>query len=183
MFCPHCGESITDQPNFCPKCGQALYSAPSALPHEAVDPTVTWLLWGFLGTFGAHRFYLGQIAWGVAYLLTGGFCGIGWLIDLFFLPGWIRERNAQSAPVADSGSNTALIHAVLVSMCCCMPCGIVAIVYACKANTCTRLGDAEGAERLRARAETWSLVGFIIGLISNLLLTLCQILPPLLLSE
>jgi TM2 domain-containing membrane protein YozV len=32
---------------------------------------VTFLLWFFLGVFGAHRFYLGDIGLGIAMLLLG----------------------------------------------------------------------------------------------------------------
>lgn len=45
---------------------------------------VAFLLCTFLGTFGAHRFYLGYIGIGVVQLLTAGGCGIWAFID------WIR---------------------------------------------------------------------------------------------
>lgn len=54
---------------------------------------VAYLFWFFLGFFGAHRFYLGHFWWGVAYLLTGAFGGIGWVIDLFLIPGCVRDHN------------------------------------------------------------------------------------------
>jgi len=38
---------------------------------------------GFLGVAGAHRFYIDEIGMGVLYLLTGGLCVIGTIIDLF----------------------------------------------------------------------------------------------------
>lgn len=37
----------------------------------------------FLGIFGAHKFYQGKPGMGVLYLLTGGLCGIGVLVDFF----------------------------------------------------------------------------------------------------
>ena len=36
----------------------------------------------FFGVFGGHYFYVGRIGMGILYLLTLGFFGIGWLIDL-----------------------------------------------------------------------------------------------------
>lgn len=46
-----------------------------------------------LGVFGVHRFYLGHTGWGIAYLLTFGFVGIGVLIDLFFIPTYVINYN------------------------------------------------------------------------------------------
>lgn len=39
------------------------------------------VLCGFLGFLGIHRFYLGYIGLGVLMLLTGGCCGILWIVD------------------------------------------------------------------------------------------------------
>ncbi len=43
------------------------------------DETTTLILavLGFVVVAGVHRFYLGQIGMGLAYLLTAGFCFIG----------------------------------------------------------------------------------------------------------
>lgn len=46
---------------------------------------VTLILLVFLGFLGVHRFYLGDIGIGLLYLLTGGLCGIGFIIDLILL--------------------------------------------------------------------------------------------------
>lgn len=47
------------------------------------SPMTTILLAWLLGGFGADRFYLDQTGLGVVKLLTGGGCGIWWLIDIF----------------------------------------------------------------------------------------------------
>lgn len=59
------------------------------------DTGIAYLLWLLLGAFGGHKFYLGRIGWGVAYLLTFGFLGIGVLIDLFTLPSQVRNANSR----------------------------------------------------------------------------------------
>ena len=51
-------------------------------------------LWFFLGIIGIHRFYLGHIGIGILYLLTGGLCGIGWIVDgILFLIGSLEPKN------------------------------------------------------------------------------------------
>ena len=57
------------------------------------------LLAFFLGSFGAHRFYLGQTGWGILYLL---FC---WtfiphlvsFVECFLLPGRVRRYHEDLA--------------------------------------------------------------------------------------
>lgn len=44
-----------------------------------------------LGFAGAHRFYLGRTYTAVFYLCTGGFCGIGLIIDFFMLPFMVAD--------------------------------------------------------------------------------------------
>lgn len=44
---------------------------------------------------GVHRFYAGRHVTGVIWLLTFGFLGIGQFIDLFLIPGMIREANLR----------------------------------------------------------------------------------------
>jgi len=55
---------------------------------------VAYLLWFFLGLFGAHKFYVGKVGMGVVYLFTAGLFGIGWFIDLFTLGNQVDIANA-----------------------------------------------------------------------------------------
>ena len=45
-----------------------------------------YMLWLFLGLFGAHRFYVGRTGSGIVWLCTFGLFGIGWIIDAFLIP-------------------------------------------------------------------------------------------------
>ena len=63
------------------------------------DAAVGVLLAVFLGSFGAHRFYLGQNGIAIIYIL---FCWtlvphVVALIEAFFMPGRVRRWNEQMA--------------------------------------------------------------------------------------
>ena len=56
--------------------------------------TIGYLLWIF-GFTGAHRFYFGKPISGTIWFFTLGLLGIGWLIDLFLMPGMERDAEEQ----------------------------------------------------------------------------------------
>ena len=78
--------------------GQATYFAQGYRGKRKDSSTVLILnLLGFLFLAGVHRFYLGQIAMGIIYLLTGGFCFVGTIIDIFLHKSMVETYNMQKA--------------------------------------------------------------------------------------
>jgi TM2 domain-containing membrane protein YozV len=93
------------------------YGVPAqmVLPMPYKDSTAAWLLWFFLGAFGAHHFYLGRTQWGVAYaigfvvswllaVVIIGFLGlialfILWIIDATKMSERLRQCNAHAFAV------------------------------------------------------------------------------------
>ena len=57
-----------------------------------------------------------------------------------------------------------LVQAILVTIFCCLPFGIVAIVFAAQVNGKLERGDHEGALRASKTAKLWSWVSFGVGL-------------------
>jgi TM2 domain-containing membrane protein YozV len=108
--CPNCGGTAfltDDEPT--PAAPQP--AAPQPAPHivyveQPVVKTVyverrtsekSWLaallLCLFVGGLGIHRFYVGKVGTGIMFLLTGGWCGLGWLIDLIMIAtGAFRDK-------------------------------------------------------------------------------------------
>lgn len=64
------------------------------LREESHNPGIGYILWIF-GFTGAHRFYYGKPITGTIWFFTAGLLGIGWLIDLFLIPGMDRDANRR----------------------------------------------------------------------------------------
>ena len=62
--------------------------------NETHSKTIGYILWIF-GFTGSHRFYYGKPVTGTIWFFTLGLLGIGWLIDLFLIPGMDREANLR----------------------------------------------------------------------------------------
>lgn len=56
--------------------------------------TIGYIMWLF-GFTGAHRFYFGKRWTGLLWWCSFGLFGIGWMIDLFFIPGLRRAAGAR----------------------------------------------------------------------------------------
>lgn len=73
----------------------------------------TYILWGVLGYWGAHRFAMGQIKWGFYYLCTfGGLC-MGWIIDAWRLPDLYHDSLVRGDAPSDD-DNYSLIDAYIL---------------------------------------------------------------------
>ena len=58
---------------------------------------------------------------------------------------------------------TYLIQSVLVTAFCCLPFGVVAVVYAAQAGAKQAAGDYAGAQRAAASAKMWCWIAFGLG--------------------
>jgi len=76
------------------KIGNKLMTAPAT---EGGKSQVTALiLVALIGGLGIHRFYLGYTWQGIVQLLTGGGCGIWWIIDLVrIITGDLKPKNGD----------------------------------------------------------------------------------------
>ncbi|MFT4127589.1 MAG: CD225/dispanin family protein [Gordonia sp. (in: high G+C Gram-positive bacteria)] len=61
----------------------------------------------------------------------------------------------RPAPAIKPDSN--LVWGILTTVLCCVPLGVVAIVYAAKVDKLWLLGDVEGARKASAAARNWSI--------------------------
>jgi TM2 domain-containing membrane protein YozV len=68
----------------------------SAFQPPTHSKAVGYILWIF-GFLGAHRFYFGRPVSGAIWFFTLGLLGVGWVIDLFLIPGLARSANRTYA--------------------------------------------------------------------------------------
>jgi TM2 domain-containing membrane protein YozV len=69
-------------------------NAPIADTKNTHSKAIGYVLWIF-GFTGAHRFYYGKPVTGTIWFFTFGLLGVGWLIDLFLIPGMDRKADAR----------------------------------------------------------------------------------------
>ena len=113
MYCPNCGIELPENTQYCEYCGteqsvknqsnetrtthttstiEVNVTNPNPRPtysnYGNVSPKsrlVVIILWFFFGVLGVHYFYAGRIGMGLLWLITGGFFGIGWIIDILVI--------------------------------------------------------------------------------------------------
>jgi hypothetical protein len=68
-----------------------------------------------------------------------------------------------------------LVQSILVTLCCCLPFGIVAIINAVQVNNKIAAGDIEGARRASDQAKMWCWIGFGIGIVANIIGAIIQV--------
>ena len=125
-YCAYCKAKVFNPNQKCPNCGSTAFRTddeptpqpsepkveyhtvyvekPVYVTREAVMPTsrkswgVALVLCLLFGGAGFHRFYVGKVGSGIMYLLTVGWFGIGWLVDVItILTG--NFRDAYGLPV------------------------------------------------------------------------------------
>ena len=82
----------------------------------------------------------------------------------------------QPEPVEPCPS-TNLVWAIISTVLCCLPAGVVAIVYAMKVTNKYREGDIEGAKRASETGAWWCIASIILGIILQPVMSAFSLLP------
>jgi len=81
-----------------------------------------------------------------------------------------QEQPPQSSQVPDEAPpQNYLVWAILTTILCCLPFGVVSIIYAAQVNSKWQAGDREGAINSSKNARIWAWVAFGVGLGSFLI--------------
>ena len=144
MDCPFCGGSNPEGAKFCMHCSGPLEQRPKpSVSKPASDPTTQPMT-------APLTPQMGKSPTPVTPGATPGVPGA--------TPGIPAAGSAK--PLVPSH----LVWAILTTLFCCLPFGIVAIVYASQVSSKLAAGDIEGATEASGKAKTWCWVSFGVGL-------------------
>ena len=89
----------------------------------------------------------------------------------FVVPKVIATSSAPSEN-ADSSKTTKvpnyMIWSILATLLCCLPSGIVRIIYSAKTTSLVEKGDYSGALTASAKAKVWCVVSLILGIVMSI---------------
>jgi len=74
-----------------------------------------------------------------------------------------QQQPYQQQPVIQP--KNWLVESILVTIFCCLPFGIVGIVFASQVNSKFAGGDYAGAEKASKEAGKWTKIGIFIGIV------------------
>jgi len=87
----------------------------------------------------------------------------------------MKVSQPQFAPANRVEVKSGLVQAILVTLFCCLPFGIVAIVYAAKVSGLVAAGDIAGAQEAARKSNMWAWVSVGVGLVANIIMIIINV--------
>lgn len=79
-----------------------------------------------------------------------------------------------AAPVVPPHIPSNLGLAIFSTLCCCLPFGVVAIVFASQVSSYIAAGNYDAARKSAENAKTWSIISIILGLFGSVIWGIIQ---------
>ena len=83
--------------------------------------------------------------------------------------GYYQQNNFNGMPQEPVNCVPYLILSIVSTLCCCLPFGVVGIVFSAKINSAMLAGNLEEAQNNAKMARIWIIVSFAIGLLTWLI--------------
>lgn len=103
--------------------------------------------------------------------------------DIGLMPAESDAPPMRAMPVArpagqmGSWTPVSIVWPIVATLCCCVPLGIVAIIFTVKANSAGSVGNLAEAEKSAKTAKTFLVLSVILGLVATLVGMALQMLP------
>lgn len=68
-----------------------------------------------------------------------------------------------------------LVQSILVTICCCVPLGIVAIIFSAQVNSKLAAGDIAGAQEASDKAKKYCWISFGLGIVISIIIFLLNV--------
>ena len=151
MNCKNCYQEIPDGSKFCPHCGakqnevQPNAEQENAVKNDPVQATgaakTTENATGYQDVSGYQN--------NSGYQNVTGYQNNGQKPEINYVP--------------------YLVLSIISTVCCCLPFGIVGIVFSVKINSAMNAGNYEEAVQNAKMAKIWTIVSFVVGLVVGIL--------------
>ena len=151
MNCKNCYQEIPDGSKFCPHCGakqnevQPNAEQENAVKNDPVQATgavkTTENAAGYQDVSGYQN--------NSGYQNVTGYQNNGQKPEINYVP--------------------YLVLSIISTVCCCLPFGIVGIVFSVKINSALNAGNYEEAAQNAKIAKIWTIVSFVVGLVVGIL--------------
>ena len=109
---------------------------------------------------------------------ASGWVALGSLPEFAAVAAPAPAAMPQAVPGAAASASIPnyLVQSILVTLCCCIPLGIPAIVYAAQVNSKLAAGDVAGAQDSSSKAKMWCWIAFGLGIVANVIVGIIQFL-------
>lgn len=173
MKCKFCGNDLPEESKFCPSCGapvepeekqeQSEQSAEAKQqenqnPYEYGTPGTD----NGSGTQNENSYQYGSAEQDNENPYQYGSEGQNTSAD------YNANNGTYGQPQKPINGTTYLIFAIISTILCCLPLGIVAIVYASKINSLQRNGDYAGAQNAAKKAKMFTIIGTVAALVVSI---------------
>ncbi len=184
MNCMKCYQEIPEGLKFCPYCGAEQTTTPEAgnvygQPESTVEPEVntqTEEAGQNIDSVGQETNTQNQDPYNMGNQGSYSY-GDSSQNDVYQNNGYQNDNNQngnyQSMPTYQQNQGDTvnwvpyLVASIISTLCCCLPFGIVAIVFSAKINSAVTAGNMEEAKKAAKTAKIWIIVAVVGGLISS----------------
>ena len=175
MKCKFCGTDLPEGSKFCPSCGAAVEQADNQNQFDQFDSSKSTeekeqnnnqnpYGYGVPESRQENTYQYGNNASNEnTYQYGYGRSGENQYTDY-------NNMNSTSYGQSQKPINGTLylVLAILSTLLCCVPLGIVAIVYSSKINSLQKKGDYQGAQNAAKKAKLFTIIGVVIALVVSI---------------
>lgn len=146
MFCPNCGGENPDNSTFCSKCGKSL-------TNQYTDEKIN---------NPANTNYQND-----------NFQNNNYQNDNFQNNNYQNNNQNANIPGVNEKVPNYLVFSILVTILCCIPLGIPAIVFSAQVDGKLRSGDYYGALDSSKKAKTFCIISLVCGIVFGVIYGIC----------